>query len=996
MTKIGRIIILLLASIVTMSGRAATPTLLTKVDQTKANRWVDSVYNQMTQTQRIAQLFFPTVDPKKETESKIYVKRLVGDNQVGGLLFSEGSIMQFANLTNHAQSLAKVPLMMTLDGEWGLSMRIDNTPRFPHNMGLGAIANETLLYLYGKEVARQCRLMGIHVNFAPVLDVNCNPSNPVIGYRSFGENPQRVGALGAAYSKGLEDGGVMAVGKHYPGHGDTETDSHKALPTLDHSIKDLQTTDLIPFERFINGGYGGVMVGHLSVPSLDRSGTPASLSNEITTGWLKKKMGFNGIVFTDALAMKGAVSKHNKCVAALLAGADALLGSDTPINDIKAVEKAVKSGLIPAKTIEQSCKKILRFKYALGLSNKQSIATSGLEKKINAPSANDICQRLANGSITVIHNNNNLLPLRGLGKRSIAVVNIGEDKDYTFTRYCAKYTKIDQYSTAGSFSAGTLADIKRHDVVIVGVHNDRAASRNAFAQLKGVSNIIPVFFVNPYKMAKFRQSLSGIKTLMIAYDNTPHTRIAAAQAVFGGIPVTGRLPVNLNGIAKMGTGVIYDKVRLGYSSPEAEGMDDGLIDKIDNLAAEGIKTKAFPGCQVMVVKNGNVVVDKSYGYLDYTKQQKVTDRTLYDLASVSKATGTLSGIMAAYDKGLLALDEPASTYIPRLVDTNKEDITIRQLLYHETGMPPIISVFAAMMDSTSYSGKLITAQQKSPNTIKISNGAYGHKSAKLRTDILSTHKSKEFPHAAAKGIYIGQEGIDTIMNRIYNAKLRPSKAYNYSCLNFALLMDVEQNVTKTPHDKWVGENIFAPLGMNRTCYRPTTKFKLTEIAPTEKDVFMRKQTMHGYAHDELAGMSGGVQGNAGLFANANDLAKLCQMYLNNGKYGGETIIGESTVKLFTTNKSPRSHRGLGFDKPNKKNQKASSTARQAPTSTFGHTGYTGTCFWVDPDNELIFIFLCNRVHPTRDNPAYSKLSIRSKIQEQIYRSLKKNDKKETA
>lgn len=979
--------IMLLMSALSLSMWAGNPALIYQRSMAKNQQWVDSVYNTLSDRERAAQLFIPMVDPRSGATSKATISKWVKTEKMGGLLFSKGSMEEYATMTNYAQSIADVPVLMSFDGEWGLSMRIKDTPRFPYNMGLGAISDEKLLYEYGREMARECRLLGIHVNFAPVLDVNSNPSNPVIGYRSFGEDPARVSRLGIAYSRGLEEGGVMSVSKHFPGHGDTSVDSHKALPTVSHDRTTLNMVDLLPFNQYIDARLSGVMVGHLSVPALDKTGTPASLSKVITTDLLRDKMGFEGLIFTDALAMKGANSSINNCVAALMAGADVLLGSSSPSKDLDAVMAALKSGKITSKMIETRCKKMLAYKYALGLTVEKPINISGLESRINSSTAEAVNRKLSAALMTVVRNDSKLLPIRGLAERSIAVVNLGASSNEIFSQFCRKYANVKVYSTSGGLSSSTLSAIKNHDVVIVGVFNDKAAQKQAFAQLKSIPNIVPVFFMNPYEMAEFGASLNGLKTLVLAYDDTRYIREYAAQAIFGGIEVSGRLPVNLKGIAPLGTGVKLKKSRLGYTTPEAIGLNPNLEAKVDELVVEGLKTKAFPGCQVLVAKDGNVIINKSYGTLDFEGKKDVTDETIYDLASVSKATGTLSGVMRAYDEGLFDLDAPVSEYIEPLQGGDKSRITVRQLLYHESGMPAAVNMFNMMMDTATYDGKLIQNAQSPTYSIKIENGAYGHKDAKLRRDITSPEATDGFTLAAADGIYVGQATMDTIMSRIYNIKLRDTKKYNYSCLNFCLLMNMEEWLTGRPHNEWVDETIFAPLGAFHTGYRPLDRWSKSDIAPTEKDNFLRRQLVWGYVHDETANFSGGVQGNAGLFSNANDLAKLCQMWLNGGEYGEERLLSEETVELFTTSKSSTCRRGLGFDKPDKRNEKNSPTCHEASAATFGHTGFTGTCFWVDPQSQLIYIFLSNRVHTTRNNSAFSKLNIRPRIFSEVYKAM---------
>ena len=983
-------ILTLLVALVASSAWSAKPTILTKCDTQARDRWVDSVFNTMTKRQRIGQLFVPVVYFESNKQYAQYLQRLVRDNHVGGLLFGHGLVEKYVSVINYSQSMAKVPLLITLDGEWGLSMRMKNTPRFPHNMGLGAIADEKLLYDYGREVARECREAGIHVNFAPVLDVNSNPANPVIGYRSFGEDPQLVARLANAYSQGLEDGGVLSVGKHFPGHGDTSTDSHKELPTVTHDVARLKATDLVPFQSYIDAGLSSVMVGHLNVPSLDPSGTPASLSKKITTELLREKMGFEGLIFTDALDMKGAKSStENNCVLAFLAGADMLLASSSPVNDIVAFEKAVNQGRISMKDVDARCRKVLAYKYALQLHKEKPVVSKGIVERVNSTQAEYVNRRLSAAMMTVIYNKKSLLPIADLDKTSIAVVNIGAPKTNEFATICRKYAKVDTYFTNGeAFAPARVSQIKDHDIVIVAVYTDKAWARDVVSQFEDAAGFVPVFFMNPYRMNKFASSLTDAHTLLLAYDDTPYVREYAAQALFGGIAVNGKLPVNLKHIAPMGTGVDLPKIRLGYSSPVMEGMSQLLEHKVDSLARVGVATKAFPGCQVLVAKDGNIVLDKCYGTLDFVSGKKVNFETIYDLASVSKATGTLPGVMLAYDRNLFDLDAFASVYIPGLRNTDKDSITVRELLYHESGMPASLNMFDLMMDSTTYTGKLINRRRNDTYTIKIENNAYGHKDARLRRDLASAEKTGGFEIKAADGLYVSKATFDTIMGRIYNARLRPSKKFNYSCLNFCLLMDMEQRLTGVKHDQWMEQNFYAPLGSYHTGYRPLNRWTKNDIAPTEQDNYLRRQTVHGYVHDETANFSGGVQGNAGLFSNANDLAKLCQMWLNGGEYGGRRYLSQETVELFTKSKSPTCRRGLGFDKPDVTDPDRSPTTELATAATYGHLGFTGTVFWVDPDNQLIYIFLCNRVNPTRNNSAFSKLNIRPALFEAVYESMK--------
>ncbi|MDE6369779.1 MAG: glycoside hydrolase, partial [Muribaculaceae bacterium] len=486
-------------------------------------RWVDSVYNKLTPRQRVAQLVVPKIAPDQGQAARTAVKRFVAENNVGGLLFSKGSLTEYAEIINYAQSLSEVPLMITFDGEWGLSMRIANTPRFPKNMALGAITDPRLLYDYGQEVAREFKLSGVQVNFAPVLDVNSNPSNPVIGTRSFGEDPERVARLGVAYSLGLEDGGVMAVAKHFPGHGDTSTDSHKARTIVNHTQQELDSVDLVPFEAFVNAGCSGVMTGHIVLPNVDSSDLPASLSYKMTTELLRKRLGFEGIVFTDALSMTGAkVEGKNNAVLALKAGADVLETLSSPISDIDTILAAVKSGELSQQRIEESCRRVLAYKYLLGLSARpKSIDVKSLSKAVNTAEAEALNRRLTAATMTVLRNNGDILPIKDLAGKSIAVVNIGAPAENTFSSFCARYAKTASFAIdANGASQSVLAQIKQHDIVIAAVYSDAQWARNALAHLKGEPGLLPVFFVSPYKMDKFASSLSAAPAILLAYEDT--------------------------------------------------------------------------------------------------------------------------------------------------------------------------------------------------------------------------------------------------------------------------------------------------------------------------------------------------------------------------------------------------------------------------------------------------------------------------------------------
>ena len=1006
MTKFKNVLLLAATLLISLGASAREtaklPNLFNSVDLVAMNQWVDSVFNSLSPEARIGQLIVAAVTPRSNDATRDQVKRLVSQNMVGGLIYEESTVGEQAEVTNLAQSLSAVPLMITIDGEWGLGMRLKEVPNFPRNLILGAIDNDMLLYEYGREVARQCRRMGIQVNFAPVLDVNDNPLNPVIGNRSFGESPELVARHAIAFARGLEDGGVMAVGKHFPGHGSSSEDSHKTLPVINKTMQEINTCELVPFRRFIEAGLSGILTAHLLVPSIDGGKASTSLSADCVNDVLRDQLNFDGLIFTDALNMKGATQllKGSACVNALLAGNDVLLMPENISDEIAAIKAAVSNGTISQSIIDERCKKILRYKYALDLTSRQHIDTTGLANDINSQYNEVLRRQLTAGSITVIKNNDDILPIHNLQSRHIAVATIGNEKGTAskFTRRCADYAQIKRFDLAAAGSASQLAE-SLHDghfnTIIVEVGEDSESNRDALnAVVKKCKNVVLVITCKPYDIKNYGKAITNkhVKAVVLTYQNSTLAEDYAAQTIFGGNSANGNLPISLafNGKKtryEAGHGIHYAANRLGYSIPAEVGLDNRLTAQIDSVCRLGVQQHAFPGCQVIVARHGKVVYKGSFGTIDYSSSVKVDDNTLFGLASVSKCTGTISGVMKAFDDGKFRLDDKASEYIPGLRDGDKEDITFRDLLYHETGMPASLNMWYMMMDPKTYSGELITGAEDATHTIKIMNGAWGHKDAKLRTDILSTVKTDKFNIAIADGIWGGRVTYDSVMNRIYHAKLGKKK-YLYSCCNFSLLADAVQRMTHSPLNYYVNNYIFAPLGAYHTLYRPLSKFTRDEIAYTEKDTYLRRQHIHGYVHDELAAFSGGVQGNAGLFSNANDLAKLFQMWLNGGTYGGVRLLKASTVETFTTQKSPNSHRGLGFDKPVVGNPDASNTCPEATPETYGHTGFTGTCFWVDPKNDMFYIFLSNRVSPTRNNPNFGRISARSHINTLIYRAIR--------
>ena len=972
------------------------PTLFARADKAKMNVWVDSVFKSMSEDERVGQLFMVVVDPVLDAGNMQKVRDYIQTSKIGGVLFQKGNPTTQADVTNRIQQLSRVPLFIALDGEWGLSMRLSGTTRFPKNMMLGAIEDISLIEAYGKEVARQCKEMGIHINFAPSVDVNSNVNNPVIGLRSFGENPNAVAEKGIAYARGLESLGVISFAKHFPGHGDTSEDSHHTLPSIYRSRALLDSVELFPFRRYINERFAGIMTAHLYVSALDQTENRAvSMSKPVITNFLKNELGFTGLCITDALAMKGATPKNaqSASVEALLAGNDIALAPTSLTKEIEAVKKAVKEGVLKQSDVHEKCKRILQYKYIAGLNSYKPIELKGLSERLNSPHAEWLATKLNSEAITILKNETDYMPMKELDKKKIAVLSIGDPFANEFLAMLNRYDKVDHYKITRRTSEQEIQQIakelNKYDVIICGVYTVQIKEHAVLRQLAEKKDFIYSFFTLPYFCREYRASIRFANAVVMAYEATSLAQEYAAQVIFGGMPARGKLAVSIPDMYYAGTGFFTTQTRLGYHKPEEVGMNPVRLKEIDAIVQEGLKHQAYPGCQVLVAKNGKIIYSQSFGYYDYQRKKKVEENSVYDLASASKATGTLLAVMKAYDDKLITLDAPISLYLPSLQHSDKQDLRIEELLYHQSGMPPVINFYTNAIDKNSYAGSLYNRTQTAIYSVRYDAQTYVRSDFRFLPNMVSKTKKANFTTEVARDLYLHDSFKDTVMQELKKAKLGTRGKYVYSCVNFILLQKIVEAQTGRSMDQFLQPNFFDRLGLQYTAYNPLKKMDSLLIVPTENDQFIRRQLLRGYVHDEAAAFQGGVSGNAGLFSNANDLAKLLQLYLNQGKYGGEEFLSQATCRLFTETKSSTSRRGLGFDKPDVSDVKKSPCGELAPASVYGHTGYTGTCFWIDPDNQLIVIFLSNRVNPTRVNGKLSTFNIRTRIQDVIYQSIQK-------
>jgi beta-glucosidase-like glycosyl hydrolase/CubicO group peptidase (beta-lactamase class C family) len=974
----GKFVLLIVAILCKISASSGEepPFLKFKTDQ-----WVTEQLNRMTIEEKIAQLMTISVYPNQNEGSKNKVLEQIKLYKPGGLLIMQGEPVKSATWINEFQDSSKVPLLIAIDGEWGLSMRIDSVMKFPYAQAVGAIQDSAIVYQMGVEIANQLKMMGIHMNFAPVADINTNPKNPVINFRSFGENKNNVAQKVWWISKGMQDNGVIPVAKHFPGHGDTDTDSHKTLPFLNHSKQRMDTLETFPFRFLSEKGITGIMTAHLNVPSIDNSGTPSSLSKKVVNDYLKNEIGFKGFVVTDAINMKGVrTEKGNAEVEALIAGNDMLEFVPDLQKAIVSVKKAVEQGKLSEAEIDEKCKTILALKRWVNLHNYTPTDLTHLTKNLNSPKIESSNRKLIKGSLTVL-TNSGLLPVQGLDTLKIASIMIGSDSISGFQRMLENYAQVDHYVISKNAVSNEWAKIrsqlKNYNLVISGIQGIHLypSSRYGITQLQqdAVNDIIHwnnsvfVFFGNAYAL-KYFENIERADGLILAYQNTDLAQTLAAQLVFGAIEAKGKLPVTINKWFKVNDGIhIESNHSLAYSIPEELGINSKLLGYgIDSLAKLGIDKKAYPGCQVLIAKDGNVIFHKTYGYHTYEDSVKVLENDIYDWASISKVTGALPAIMKLVDEQKIDLDEPIGKYRDDLRGSNKENLILREVLAHQSRLKSWIPFWQMTLNENK----------------------------ELDQRIFSNEPSEKFNVRVSSHLFMNEEFTNAIFDTIRNSELNSRKRYVYSDLGFHLFPGLITNVTSEDYVDYLNKYFYQPLGANTVCFNAYQNYPSTRIIPTENDDFFRKEIVRGFVHDEGAAMMGGISGNAGIFGTASDLAKIFQMYLQKGFYGGKRYISEETTKEFTRIQFPENdnRRGLGFDKPyidNYKNSlKNAYPAIDASKNSFGHSGFTGTFVWADPDNGLLFIFLSNRVYPTRENGKLYNLNIRTALHQKIYDCIK--------
>jgi beta-glucosidase-like glycosyl hydrolase/CubicO group peptidase (beta-lactamase class C family) len=949
-----------------------------------AEAWVDSVFRKLSADEKIAQLMVvrgSAIDPTtrkpvlffKETEEAIR------KFNVGGICMFQGGPRSQASFINHMQDIAKTPLLICIDAENGVGMRMDSVMGLPRQMMLGAMQDPKIMYHYGRLVGEQCKRIGIQVNYAPVVDVNNNPANPVINDRSFGENKNIVAEYGIQYMKGMQDVGIMACAKHFPGHGDVAVDSHYDLPVINKDRDELSALELYPFKRLFEAGVGSVMIAHLYIPSIDKTANRAtSLSYNNVTKLLRKEMNYKGISFTDALEMQG-VTKFfpagDASAESLIAGNDMLcLPGDIP-NSIAKVKASIKKKSLKWKDIDDRVKKVLRAKYDYGLANLQPINLNNITEDLNK-GIESMRRTVAENALTLLRNNDRaIFPLMPRQFERVAYVGIGLKRDNAFAArmrndYGAHVYYYD-YSLNENQAKAALEFIKgRYDIVITGLHNyNRYPANNhgispgamfLLEQLQQHNRSITFAFGNPYIISK----MCGAKVLIACYEDDAITQETAVDLLQGKIQPKGKLPVTVCPELKFGTGITTVSI-LPEIDPSMAGFNEEKLNVIDSIVKDGIAKEAYPGAVVFIAKDGRIVYERAFGKMAHGNPAPMTTRTIFDLASVTKICATTVAVMKLYDEGKLNLDKPLGEFLSWVKGSNKEHLTVKDILLHQAGLKSFIPFFRETID-----------------TLKGGNASPSYYTLAPTTD---------FNIRVAENLYLRKDWIDTMYKRILQSELGPPGKYIYSDNDFIFLGKIVESLSGMTLDQYVKKTFYEPLGMNTTGFKPRDRFPVEQIAPTEQEPYFRKQLIQGDVHDPGAAMFGGVAGHAGLFSNARDLAILTQLLLNDGMINGKRFFKPETVRYFTAYNSVISRRGLGFDKPEKDNylRPEPYPSPSASPDTYGHTGFTGTCWWVDPKYNLVFIFLSNRVNSSGANfNKLGQMNIRGKVHEAIYQALR--------
>lgn len=929
--------------------------------------WADSIMQEMALDRMVAQLLMPPVYSREESENWAIEEEWCQSFGIGGVIAMQGTPELQRKRMQRLQEASEIPLWVSTDAEWGLSMRFSDAHGYPRAITLGATNDETLVQSMGRIIAEDLRSLGIHVNFAPDVDINSNPNNPVIGFRSFGEDPERVARLGIAYAMGMQERQVLATAKHFPGHGDTDSDSHLTLPTLQHDRARFDSIELVPFRALAEAGVGAMMAAHLNIPNLEpTSGLPSTLSSAIVTDLLRGELGYEGMVFTDAMSMKGFADfaqTSTPNVDALLAGNDILLFPSSPDVVLHEVHAAIESGRLDSAFIAAKCKRVLQAKHWCRAMEEMPPALPTLQGSVRRDSLH---RAILEAALTVVTNRRAVLPLNQ-GVHDVQVLRLGSHEGPMAQRLQAV---MGQSTTVVSqaFPDDVLAwwnNHKQSDALVVSIGGtDRRVSKSYgvstsdWARLEDLAArvamapesppLIVVVLGSPYLLEDMTRIAALSDAIVVAYEDEAMAEIASAELLAGAIGATGSLPVSAGGFPA-GWGLpMLGGVRLGFSDLPFSGAH-----RIDSIIDEAIEKGAMPGCRVLAVHRGRVVHDGSYGTTDGTTP--VNAAAVYDLASITKVAASSLCLMALEEDGLLSRNDKLSDHLPDLRGTELGDRRLEDVLAHRSGLKAWIPFYLEAMENPE-------AFVNEPD---------------------ASHSTQ-----VADNLYILDSYRDTMLAEIKRAPIDPVGTHRYSDLGYYELLRIVEGLSGQQLDEFVTGRFYTPMGLERIGFNPLKWAEFEEIAPTEVDQVFREQTVHGHVHDPGAAMLGGVAGHAGLFSDAYDLARVFYMLIRGGYYGGSAVLEAETIQSWTARVDalPEHRKACGFDRVEAQPDEGP-TCNQAGWASFGHTGFTGTVVWADPDADLVYVFLSNRVHPDAENWKLVKMNVRTEVQRVIYQSL---------
>lgn len=936
--------------------------------------WVDSVFRTLNNSEKIGQLFMIPVSISADGSELNDVESKIKNREVGSIFIKSGSPVLQARFVNEMQTETSVPLLVAMDAEWGLGKSMDSTINFPRGLILGALRNDSLIYELGKEIAHELKLVGVNMNFAPIPNISHITSTSPINYQSYGDNKFRVAQKSFMYMKALQDNKVLSCARYFPVKGITIRDVQKGTPSIQLTV---DSTEVYPYQFLFNNGLSGVAPAVAEFPMFysnvnlikKNNYGSSSLASLFTSDWMEKKMGFKGLTFADIPSLKFNSGKYKAGEAELLAfqsGNDILIDPLDIGPAVRKIKKLIRKEKVYEEHLNASVKKILHAKYKAGLSEKHVLNTYNLVAELNRPQAKILNEKLYTSAITVARDEEGIIPLRNLENKRFAYLTVETEKpNEEFYHALNKYVSISYFVTTGNEDqAELIRTLSTHEVILVSIfpQTSEATLARLDGLLRNLSSSRSIIFCD-FGNENFLKKNNDLGTIITTYVNTKDSKKEVAEIVFGATGASGVIPATFSQSLKQGSGFVTPKLdRLQWALPEKAGMDENVLKKIDLIAMEAIDKKATPGCQVLVAKDGKVVYEKTFGTLSYENTKPVTEETIYDLASLTKVLATLQVVMFMHDKGLIDIYKKASVYLPELKNTNKKDVTIVDILTHQAGLLPFIPLWNQTVKDSIFLPQ------------------YYNRS-----------KRPEYPLQVSSDLYATNTLRDSVWMWIEKSKLlekmpRTGFTYRYSDLGFMMLLRLAERVLNQPLEDFLQQNFYEPLGASTTGFTPLNNFPTTIIAPTEVDKIYRRSLVQGTVHDERAAMMGGISGHAGLFSNANDLAKLGQMLLQEGYYGGYQYFKPETVRLFTAKQFDKSRRGLGWDKPIQSDWSNSPTSILASPKTFGHTGFTGTCMWIDPEFNLVYIFLSNRVYPDR-NTKLINLNIRSRIQDVIYQSI---------